>query len=233
MTVIPAIDTPRLWSELAWHTDQLVKTNSEREPLCAKDAPAAAGLCRAKWTGAWLDFASTFRAQASRKITDTTIDIAGLLPPVCLSIGRSTDIRRRIRQHFGTNANNNRKLRRLREIAPASWACDDDIRKAAIENVRVEWAKVSSWIERSLLESYGKALERPVFDLDAEHQRDLRHGAGELGGRSSTGTAQGVAQSQDAAWACIHPAPGRRNRQGRRHAGERLPGRLLWVRPSA
>lgn len=167
MARLPDRDTMMLWSELCWHRDRLVETGSKTGPVCAEHAPSKAGLYRVTWTGNWPSLPETYRAQATRRISDPTVALTDLRPPVRLSIGRTTDIRKRIRQHFGSNENNNRMLQRLRQICPSK--CDEEIRKIAIENLSIEWVELPDWIERCLLESYGKANERPIFDLDAEH----------------------------------------------------------------
>jgi hypothetical protein len=161
-------DISKTWHALTWQQDNLMATQSQIQPLCAQNAPTKPGLYRFTWIGGWHELALIHKVRATKRIENPTVDLSGLTPPVCLSVGRTTNLRKRIRQHFGNNKNSNRLFQRLRQIVPLIWT-DKDILASAVENLKVEWVEVPNWIERCLLESYGKAIECPIFDLDAEH----------------------------------------------------------------
>jgi hypothetical protein len=104
---------------------------------------------------------------ASRKIADPFLNIEQLQPPVLLTIGRTTDIYGRIREHLGTNEKSNRLFMRLKRML--SHLTDAEIRQAAMRRLLVEWVAISSWSHRCLLERYGSVVYMPLFDIDAEH----------------------------------------------------------------
>ncbi len=170
MTNLPTVDVATLWNSLEWVRGGLQRTRSVTCPLCVTEAPKAAGLYRVAWIldEGWERLSKVFHARATKRIVDPSVGFAALQPPIVLSIGRTTNIFSRIRQHFGNNRNSNRILSRLRQISPSEWT-DEDVRGAAAKSLQVEWAVVPNWVERCLLESYGKAIQSPILDLDAEH----------------------------------------------------------------
>jgi hypothetical protein len=159
----------KAWSDLRWTSGRLVRTRSKTQPLAVAEAPHYAGLYRMTWLGvdSWRKVTTTLRVKASNKIGDPYICLSDLTPPIVLTIGRATDVRKRIRQHFGCNHRNNRMLTRLRQILP-DLSSDETLSRAR-EDLVVEWVLVPCWRLRSLLEKYGAAVAAPVFDLDAEH----------------------------------------------------------------
>jgi hypothetical protein len=120
------------------------------------------------WRGErWTELAQSRHVKASSQVTNPVLSLEGVTPPVDLTIGRSCNVYRRLRQHFGTNANNNRVWARLRELA--TGITEEQLRKLVVEEVEVEWVEVASWVKRCILERYGCSIHRPVLDLDAEH----------------------------------------------------------------
>jgi hypothetical protein len=169
MEALPARETAGLREALVWQTGRLEATNARGEPLCVRNAHRGPGLYRMTWREAetWARAQKERLARATPQIEDPRLNLEALLVPVTLTIGRSTNIYYRIRQHFGTNRNNNRVLLRLQELFPASPL--DDVRDIARASLKIEWVPVASWVERCVLERYGCATQRAVLDIDAEH----------------------------------------------------------------
>jgi len=121
------------------------------------------------WEGVedWSKLPRQVSVMASARISDAFISIERIQPPVLLTIGRTTEIHGRIREHLGTNSNNNRLFMRLKRLF--SELPDDAVRVVAQRNLLVEWVPVASWSHRCLLERYGSVVCTPLFDLDAEH----------------------------------------------------------------
>ena len=126
------------------------------------------GLYRMTWPhkNEWPQSAR-IRVEASPKILDPWLDLGDLRFPALLTIGRATNIRARLRQHFGTNHNNNRLTRKLMQLFKNTT--HEELCATVVRNVEITWAVVPSWVDRALLENYGCAVFRPVLDLGAEH----------------------------------------------------------------
>ena len=106
-----------------------------------------------------------------------------LEPNTCLSVGKSRNLRKRLlNQHFSANHSGNRLGRHLAVLFPEyakktdskqKKYVDKDGCKSLISNpkpkIRIEFLYVSEWWKRDLLESYGKALHKCIFDLGIEH----------------------------------------------------------------
>lgn len=170
MSTLPNATTSELWAMLSWTLSHFTVSSNKGQPLDIPEASATGGLYRMTWVGReeWpLIAAAKRQVAASAKVDGPQLQLGELTPPVWLTIGRTTGIRKRLRQHFGTNTNNNRMIQRLGNLLPGrnySELCN-----LVVRNISVEWVEVPSWIERCLLEHYGLALLRPIFDLDAEH----------------------------------------------------------------
>lgn len=117
----------------------------------------------AKWGLAKKEIA----VKASVRVQAPILDFASISAPVTVTIGRTTAIRKRIRQHFGSNRNNNRALMKFRLLFPDLEL--DELLDVLFDSIRVEWVQVESWVDRCLLEKAGVVAELPIFDLDAEH----------------------------------------------------------------
>lgn len=169
MAKLPTTPVATTWATLKWQRDVYERTNSITKPLAVRAAPAEAGLYRMTWTGItdWELLAKVLPVKASLQVPDRVIDFADRTPPVLLTIGRTTNIYNRLRQHFSTNRHSNRVLARFGLILPS--LTQDDIRELARINLSVEWVPVACWAERCILEQYGLAIGLPLFDLDAEH----------------------------------------------------------------
>ena len=157
------------WQFLQWRTSELRRANSGNLPFDIPDAPNHPGLYRMIWHGVddWKMLPKQMAVKASVKVQTPVLDYSSLTPPVVLTVGRTTRIRRRIRQHFGTNPNNNRALMRLRQLLP-----DLELARLldmVLRNIRIDWVTVDQWVDRCLLEKSGVVNEMPIFDLDAEH----------------------------------------------------------------
>ncbi len=169
MNELKQIDIASLWNSLEWASGRLVLKARKGEPLEVSEAPKVAGLYRVTWDGLddWNRLPSHIMVMASRRITDSRLSIQHLQPPVLLTIGRTTEIYGRIREHLGTNENNNRLFTRLKRLL--ANLRDDEIRHLAMRNLVVEWVAVPTWSHRCLLERYGSVVSMPLFDIDAEH----------------------------------------------------------------
>ena len=169
MPALPTRPISDIWQTLAWETGAIVEACSKNRPLAVQGAPGRAGIYRISWVGAeaWASAQHVYLSRGSSKIPDLRIDVNPRVPPLVLSIGRTTDLRKRLRQHFGDNENNNRILGRMRGLLPGR--SDAEIRDIAAHSLKVEWVVVECWIQRCLLEAFGKAVEAPVLDIDAEH----------------------------------------------------------------
>ena len=157
------------WAKLEWTVSQLLRTESSNQPLDIPDAPNAAGLYKMTWHGTegWRTVRKEITVKATVRVQTPILDYSSLRPPLVLTVGRTTAIRKRIRQHFGTNPHNNRALVRFRQLLPDLQL--DDLLGILIRNVRVEWVRIDSWVDRCILEKAGVVSELPIFDLDAEH----------------------------------------------------------------
>ena len=169
MHTLTTFDVAAAWIGLKWTAERLVQKPRKGEPLEVKNAPKAPGLYRITWDGVddWVGLPEHVDVKASRRIADPRLSIQGLQPPVLLTIGRTTNLRKRIRQHFGSNDNSNRLFMRMARLLVHLPA--DEIRRVAMRNLLVEWTQVSHWSHRCLLERYGSAVCKPLFDIDAEH----------------------------------------------------------------
>ena len=83
-----------------------------------------------------------------------------------LSIGKTKKLRSRLGQHFGNNKKSNRLKKRCQQFFGLQDVSLDNL---AESNMYLQYAVVYNWWERDLLESYGKAIHRCLFDLEIEH----------------------------------------------------------------
>ncbi|HEV3383999.1 MAG TPA: hypothetical protein VG097_04250 [Gemmata sp.] len=168
MARLPYQETTAAWAALQWATGKLVSTNSRTKPLTVIEAPRVPGLYRMTWTGLddWANIERTLVVKASVKVDDPKLDFSDRTPPVLLTIGRTTNIYNRLRQHFSTNRHSNRVLSRLRQLSALPL---EDLLDLIRKNIKTEWVAVPGWIERCLLEKFGVVTEWPVLDLEAEH----------------------------------------------------------------
>jgi hypothetical protein len=169
LVTLPTTPIAEFWASLNWSSGALVATNSRVKPLAIASAPRLPGIYRMTWLGAedWVRLAKVIEVKASVKVMDARLDFSSRMPPVLMTVGRTTNIYERLRQHFSTNPHNNRVLSRLRKLLPELELMA--ILDLARNNLLVEWVAVPSWIERCLLENYGLVNDLPVLDLDAEH----------------------------------------------------------------
>lgn len=160
------------WHSLVWATGELVLTKSLTRPLRIKSMPATAGLYRMTWRNSetWAMAGRSLSVNASRKIPDPILDLSGLKTPFIFTIGRTTNLSERIQQHFGTNQCNNRVISRVRQLYPHLPGSDlSRLIQICLVSITIEWVENPSWLSRCLLEKYGTAIMRPIFDMDAEH----------------------------------------------------------------
>lgn len=167
-----AIQRPRecpSWQALKWNSSELHRATSGNQPLDIPHAPNLPGLYRMIWHGVddWNLLPKQICVKASVNVQTPVLDYSSLTPPVVLTIGRTTKIRNRIRQHFGTNPNNNRVLMRLRLLLPDLDM--DTLLDLVLRNIRIDWVAIDKWVDRCLLEKAGVVNEIPIFDLEAEH----------------------------------------------------------------
>jgi hypothetical protein len=169
MAKLPQKPVSELWSTLTWSSALLARTKISNQPLVIKEAPKNAGLYRMTWEGAddWALVLKSLHVKATLKVPDRILEFENRVPPVLLTIGKTTNIHSRIAQHFGTNTNNNRVIKRLGQLLPQP--AYDGLIVLIQNNIKVEWAIVENWVERCLMEKYGAAMFLPILDLEAEH----------------------------------------------------------------
>jgi hypothetical protein len=122
------------------------------------------------WTDedSWKTVRKSFSVKSTLKVEDRELEFKNLSPPVLLTIGKTTNLYERVRQHFGTNPNNNRIIRRLGHLLVPKPVYDDLI-ELVTRSLQFDWVEVASWVDRCLLEKYGCSIDRPILDLQAEH----------------------------------------------------------------
>ncbi len=157
------------WDELKWGSGRLVSVSRKVEPLEVPGIHPIPGLYRITWVGIedWPLFPKMIRVEASPDIFDPVLKLEGVMPPALLTLGRAKDVYARIRQHFGTNENNNRLLKAMRKLFPDRH--DDELRNLAQRNLLIEWAYVGDWLDRCRFEHYGCAMGVPLCDGYAEY----------------------------------------------------------------
>ena len=89
---------------------------------------------------------------------------------IVLSIGKTKTLRKRLGQHFGNNFRNNRLKTRCIQF----FGNTKGIENISLDNLDdyemyLEYIIIPDWWQRDLLESYGKAIHRCLFDLEIEH----------------------------------------------------------------
>jgi hypothetical protein len=155
-----------LWENLSWRTVELSVRDRITSPVVFPLAPAEAGIYRVTlvddsfWSSRVNEKISV---RATRRVLDPELATSGWKAPVVLSIGKTTNLSKRLAQHLGNNPNNNRLLRRLRQLAPGFD------RETDLALLRFEVALVPDWRKRFLLEAYGTALHQSLLDFTAEH----------------------------------------------------------------
>ncbi len=167
---LPYAPAHKLWNNLKWRVVSPQMTEGRIKPLAFPEAPTTAGLYRVTlidqdW---WKDRSGKILSvKATRRIDDAHLDSGLWRVPVLLTIGKTADLRTRLRQHFGSNDKNNRLLTRLRSLF--SDLADDSIRRKSLEGLCIEIAECPDWRRRFLAEHYGSAACQPLFDFEAEH----------------------------------------------------------------
>ncbi|HRJ09237.1 MAG TPA: hypothetical protein PK490_18365 [Prosthecobacter sp.] len=169
MAAPSSLATPELWNSLNWQTVDLVPHTASTKPIVALRCPQDAGLYRitlidSKW---WALASSDVPIKASKKIADGRLESAFWNVPVVLTIGRTTSLKGRLEQHFGTNDKNNRVMKRLSAAFPQ--LTENQIRESAVSGLLVEVCRIEDWTSRFLLERYGCSLLKPFLDFEAEH----------------------------------------------------------------
>lgn len=156
--------TADLWRLLSWNSARLELT--AKGYACVRGLPDSPGLYKVWWTDpeTWPMLSKNRRVGATKTIQDPLLVFDDLMPPLVLSVGRSTKLKSRFESHLGRNPKSNRLLKRLTELLP-----DLNIYEMMVRALEIEWVEVSSWTDRCVLEAYGKATLRPILDVDAEH----------------------------------------------------------------
>ena len=85
---------------------------------------------------------------------------------VILSVGKTKKLRTRLQQHFGNNDRANRLKRRCKTFFGLEDVSLDNL---AHHNLQIKYTIIKEWWKRDLLESYGKAVNCCLFDLEIEH----------------------------------------------------------------
>lgn len=161
--------TSEMWGELQWSTGPLEPTTRRNEPLHVANMPGEPGIYRMIWNDAqsWETVRKTIPVKATLRIADRELEFDQLRPPALLTIGKTTNLAKRVCQHFGTNQNNNRVISRLASVLPKPPY--NELIDIARSSITVEWVVIPDWIDRCLLERYGCATARPILDMEAEH----------------------------------------------------------------
>jgi len=170
MRIPNTFNTVSEWNNLRWSEFTLSSCNKNRSyPLVAEGLSAEPGIYQMTWTNlsTWKKMNQHIEVDASPFIEDPTLDFSETSLPLCLTVGKSVNLRNRIRQHFGFNENNNRVFKRLRSITSPEMS-DAELRDLARESVLIKTCVIESWVLRDIFESYAKAMFTPVFDLKAE-----------------------------------------------------------------
>ncbi|HEV8716596.1 MAG TPA: GIY-YIG nuclease family protein [Candidatus Binatia bacterium] len=166
---LPFEPAHELWNNLIWSTVQSAKAKGSNYPLEFMGAPNAAGLYRVSLINEdwWAQRTALIPVKASGRITDPHLNADLWQFPVLLTIGKTTNLKVRLRQHFGINDNNNRLLKRLLTLFPKLTA--GEIRQRSLVGLHVEVVVCPDWRHRFLAEHYGAALCQPLFDFEVEH----------------------------------------------------------------
>ena len=85
---------------------------------------------------------------------------------VILSVGKTKKLRTRLQQHFGNNDRANRLKRRCKAFFGLEDVSLDNLTQ---HNMQIKYTIIEEWWKRDLLESYGKAVNCCLFDLEIEH----------------------------------------------------------------
>ena len=85
---------------------------------------------------------------------------------IILSVGKTKKLRTRLQQHFGKNDRANRLKRRCKTFFGLEDVSLDNL---AHHNLQIKYTIIKEWWKRDLLESYGKAVNCCLFDLEIEH----------------------------------------------------------------
>lgn len=95
-----------------------------------------------------------------------------ILKNTILSVGKTKNFAERMQDHFSkSKTNSNRLLTRLKNISEferaegLSWLSE----MILDGQIKIEYILIENWWQRDLLESYGKAIHRCLFDLEIEH----------------------------------------------------------------
>jgi hypothetical protein len=152
-------DVVACWNKIDWREADLNQLSS---------VTATPGLYRVKLSHVPKNIKCKYIIPACKRLGDLAIVLSDIAEGNWLSIGKTTNIRKRLMQHLGNNPNNNRLTRcfgKLIEENPEH----EGLRKIIINSIQVQFTEVDNWLERDLLESYGKAILKPLFDISAEH----------------------------------------------------------------
>ena len=85
---------------------------------------------------------------------------------VILSVGKTKKLRTRLQQHFGNNDRANRLKRRCKTFFGLEDVSLDNLTE---HKLQIKYTIIEEWWKRDLLESYGKAVNCCLFDLEIEH----------------------------------------------------------------
>ena len=85
---------------------------------------------------------------------------------IILSVGKTKKLRTRLQQHFGNNDRANRLKRRCKTFFGLKDVSLDNLTQ---HNMQIKYTIIEEWWKRDLLESYGKAVNCCLFDLEIEH----------------------------------------------------------------
>ena len=170
MPALPSTSITELWSNLNWTNIAPREEPGLQFPFTKINIPAVPGLYRLTWhnTDEWPQTIKSIRVKATPLIVDPVLTFADSQPPVVLSIGRTTNLKNRLSQHFSKNKNSNRFLKRMRQILPDEMD-DDAIRELSRQSINLEITSIDCWVQRCQLERYGTVVHHPIFDFDAEH----------------------------------------------------------------
>jgi hypothetical protein len=158
------------WESLIWKESKLSWSNQNKTyPLDSDSLPTSAGIYRITWDNpaTWERLNHSLSVEASPQVVDPTLDFSDMKGRVCLTAGKSVNLRNRLKQHFGSNEFNNRCFKRLRSIAPASLT-DYELLDLISKSVTIETCSIESWVLRDVFEAYAKATLMPIFDLRTE-----------------------------------------------------------------
>lgn len=156
-TDILAYDVAQNWKALKW--EKVKRKNSKT--VLPPDKPGVYRLILRKGKNIHFDTLVCGKSDAGLYCQNSVLE-----NDLVLSIGKTKKLRSRLGQHFSNNKKSNRLKKRCEQFFGLQDVSLDNL---AENNMYLEYVVIDDWWKRDLLESYGKAFFRCLFDLEIEH----------------------------------------------------------------